>query len=146
MDLIKLQSNLSKLDVVDLAYSILDDMSDFIADLNRKRLAEKGEDSNSNDIGDYSEFTVRMKDLFGKGVGAITDHVTGYNTVESHRKIFASVVGDQLIVDTPTSQWQDFEERFNNDEILGLTKDEQKIVVDEFNKRFIPALENEILQ
>ena len=38
MDVEKLYKNVSTIDVVDMGYRILDDMSDFIADLNRKRL------------------------------------------------------------------------------------------------------------
>jgi hypothetical protein len=146
MDLITLQSNIAKLDVVEMGYNILDDMSDFIADLNRKRLAEKGEDSNSNNIGDYTETTVILKEAFGRGIGKITDHVTGYNTGESHKNIFASVISDELIVDTTTSQWEEFEDHYNNKEILGLTVKEMQLVSKEFDKRFFKELESAILR
>lgn len=146
MDLVKLQKNLSSLDVVDLAYTILDDMSDFITDLNKKRLSETGKDSNDSSIGDYTEYTTILKEQFGSGIGAITDHVTGFSTGESYKSMFASAVGNELIVDTTTSQWQDFEEHYNNDAILGLTPKEQVLVREEFLKRFYPLLYGKILQ
>lgn len=146
MELKSLHTNLKKLDVVDLAYKVLDDMSAFITDLNKKRLSETGKDSDGNSIGDYTEYTTILKDEYGSGIGAITDHVTGYNTGESYRSMFSSVISDELIVDTTTPQWSLFEEHFNNTAILGLTDSEIKIVQTEFNNRFIPLLYESILR
>jgi len=144
MDLIRLQSNLSKLDVVDLAYTILDDMSDFIADLNRKRLAEEGKNSDGVDLFPYADLTIELKQKYGKGIGRITDHTTLFDTGALHKSIFASVISDELIVDATDPKTDELEDKYG--EFLGLTAKEIELVHNEFIKRFIPALENAILR
>lgn len=126
MGLESIHKNLKTIDTIDIMAHVLDDLSDFIADLNRKRLIETGTDSNDNNIGEYTEFTTIIKETFGVGFGKITDHVTGFGTGESHKGIFSSVIGDELIVDTPGKNWPDFEDHFNNKQVLGLTKKEIK--------------------
>jgi len=138
MDLIKTHNILSKLDVEQLAYSIIDDMSVFIADLNRKRLAETGKDSNDNDLQDYSEVTVFLKSKFGKGIGSIVDHTTLFNTGNYHKSIFSEVDGDKLVIDASDSKTGELENKYPDN--LGLTDKEQTLVKEEFETRFTKAL------
>ena len=144
MDLVKLHTNLKSIDVVDIAYIILDDMSNFIADLNRKRLIDSGEDSNNSSIGEYSDTTIFLKNEFGQGFGQITDHVTWYSTGDLHKSIFSSVIGDELIVDATDPKLDELEDHYNNKEVLGLTDKELVLVKNEFLKRFWPKFNEQI--
>jgi hypothetical protein len=138
MDLIALDSNLKKLDVVDLTVSIFDDMEEFIADLNREQLAKYG----VNDDGDslepeYAEDTIWSKQR-KSGTASITGHVTLFNTGDLHESIFSMISGDELILGSHDEKVGQLTTKYG--EFLGLTKENQEKVRVEFLKRFEPAL------
>jgi len=144
MDLQRLQSNLSKLDIVDLTVEILDEMEVFIADLNRSQLADEGVNDEGANLGDYSGVTVWIKEMYGRGTGSITDHVTLYDTGALHKSIFSSTDGKVLTLDSKDSKVDELEIKYGN--FLGLTKDSQSKVKEEFLKRFEIKFYGSILQ
>lgn len=108
----------------------------FITDLNRKRLAEKGEYVDGEKIRtfasfgphSYSTFTIIEKEQ-KSGVAGITDHVTAYDTGEFHKsfalkveKTFAEVVADQ-------QKLAQLSENLDIDGLLGLNESDKQILL-----------------
>lgn len=144
MELEKLYSNLSKLDVVDLAISILEnDLGEFIADLNRKQMADKGQRSDGSQLSpEYTDLTEWFK-RFKSGTAAITSHVTLFDTGELHKSIFTSIISDSLVLDSNDWKVSDLTDKYG--EFLGLTDESISELNDKFYPIFIEKLENEIL-
>ena len=145
MDLQRLYNNVNNLDVVDLAISIFEtELSEFIADLNRKQMADKGQRSDGSQLTpDYSEFTELMKRYKG-GTSGITSHVTLYDTGELHKSIFAQVIGKDLILDSKDWKVSDLTEKYG--EFLGLTPESIIYLKEKFMPIFIQKLNDRILQ
>jgi len=143
MDLVKLHSNLKQLDVVDLAIEILDELEDFIADLNRSQMYDKGQRSDGSDISpDYTALTVELKERFGSGKGKRTDHVTLYDEGSFHKSIFSSVTIDKIVLDASDNKTDELLGKYG--EVLGLTDESIEKLKAEFNKRFWPRFKNAI--
>lgn len=145
MDLDKLYSNLSRLDVIELAIDILEnDLSKFIADLNGAQLAEKGQREDGSELSpDYSPVTELLKRP-RSGIAGITSHVTLYDTGNLHKSIFASVISDSLVLDSNDWKVSELTEKYG--EFLGLTPESIKLLVEKFNPIFVKRLEDAVLQ
>ena len=144
MNISQLHSNLKKLDVVDLAVEVLEELDKFISDLNRNQMAQDGQRSDGTQLDpDYSPFTVDIKSEKGRGIGSITDHVTLYDSGEMHKSIFSTVTVDELILDSNDSKIDDLTAKYGT--FLGLTDESIKKLQVEFNKLFIPKLYAAIL-
>lgn len=144
MDLIKLQGNLAKLDVIDIAVQIFDDMDSYIADLNRVQLVAGQNDEGEFLQPEYADITTWLKQMYGKGTGSIIDRVTLYDTGDLHKSIFSSMDGKVLTLDSKDGKVDELEAKYGN--FLGLTKQSQELVKDEFLKRFEIKLSDAILQ
>lgn len=145
MDLDKLYSNLSNLDVIDICVEIIEnDLSEFINDLNRKQMADKGKRSDGSQLSpeytDLTEWFKRQK----SGTAAITGHVTLFDTGDLHKSIFSGIVSDSLVLDS--NDWKVSELTQKYGEFLGLTDESIKLFQDKFNPLFIEKLESAILQ
>lgn len=146
MDLNQLYRNLKKLDVEKLAIKILNtkEFRVFMADLNRSQLADKG----VNDDGDklepeYTEVTNIIKTASGSGTGAITSHVTLFDTGELHKSIFATV-DEEISLSSHDSKVPELSAKYG--EFLGLTEESLKKVQEKFNPVFIEKLNESILR
>lgn len=135
MDLVRLQKNIAALDVVDLAVEILDEMSVFIADLNREQMASGIRGDGSDITPEYTFVTKDIKDR-KSGLASVIDHVTLYDTGAFHKSVVAQIFPDEVILDATDPKLSDLEEKYGK-EILGLTEENQKKV----RYKFLPMFE-----
>lgn len=136
-------NGLKSLDVEAVAIDILLDMSEFIADLNRAQLSEKG----VNDEGvrlspEYADIT---KDLKSRktGIASIIEHVTLFDKGDLHESITADIYGQDLVLDATDWKLDDLESKYGN--FLGLTNESIEKVKEEFQKRFSKELNRLLL-
>ncbi len=80
--------------------SIIAENKDLISDKVADQIGRTGLDGNGDRItldgGEYTDFTVRYKQEHGKGLGAVTDRVTLYQTGELYRMIETEVTIDEV--------------------------------------------------
>jgi hypothetical protein len=135
MNLDKLYSNIKSVDLWDIAADIIEnDLSDFIADLNRSQMADKGQRSDGSLL--KPDYTYLTKDIKSdkSGTSGIIEHVTLYDTGELHKSIFASLPQKSLILDSEDWKVEDLTEKYG--EFLGLT--DESIL--QLKERFEPLL------
>lgn len=145
MSIENIYNNLKRLDVVALAIDILEnDMAEFIANLNRKQMAEKGQRSDGSQLSpDYENITKDIKSR-KSGTAGIYEHVTLFDTGDLHRSIFTSIIGDSLVMDSNDWKVSDLTDKYG--EFLGLTDESQNELRAMFMPIFIKRLEDAILQ
>ena len=139
MGLITLYEKWSKIDFLDLAGETLLEMDEFIADLNRKQLAE-GKRSDGSDIEpEYSGLTEVLK-RSKSGLSGVTSHVTLYDTGAFHESIIADIYSGSLILDATDGKTNELIEKYT-DKILGLTEESITILQNEFRPKYIANIE-----
>ncbi|MDP4264928.1 MAG: hypothetical protein Q8941_20535 [Bacteroidota bacterium] len=83
---------------------IVENNTDAIAELQKQQMAD-GVDSDGNDTQlkdngawnfGYRPFTIKQKEKYGSGLGAVTDRVTGYMTGELYDKLAVKMTGDEF--------------------------------------------------
>lgn len=108
----------------------------FIAELNRKRLRERGEYVNGKKISTFASFASHVYSIFTiikkgerSGTAGVTSHVTAYDTGGFHKsfalkveKTFAEVVADEQKLAL-------LSENINIEGLLGLTTDDKQILL-----------------
>lgn len=119
MDLSKLHSNLKQLDVVDIMVDSLEDIDEFIADLNRTQLTQGLRDDGSSIEPEYSALTEVLK-RSKSGTAGITSNVTLFDTGQFHKSIFTSIFPDEIVLDSKDSKLNKLEDKYQS--ILGLTE------------------------
>lgn len=130
-------ANLSKIDFIDLASEVLLGMDKFIADLNRKQLAEGKRSDGSNITPEYKTITKILKsDL--SGLAGVIDHVTLYSKGDLHKSITADIYSEKLVLDATDSKTPELLEKYG--EWLGLTEESLVILRKEFLPRYVKAL------
>lgn len=120
MGLAEINSNLKKMDTVDIMVDVLDELSEFIADLNRSQLASGKREDGSDIEPEYTSLTEILKRP-KSGLAGVTSHVTLFDTGQFHKSIFASVFSDEILLDSKDSKLGKLESKYKN--ILGLTKE-----------------------
>ena len=123
MDLISLRNNLKSYTVVDAMVDTLDELEDFIADLNRNQLAEGKRDDGSDLSPEYKDITKDIKSR-KSGLAGEIDHVTLFDTGALHKSIFSSVSYPEIILDSKDPKLGELEGKYQN--FLGLTKESIK--------------------
>ena len=133
MNLNQLYSNLKGLDIWQIVTDIMEnDLDDFIADLNRKQMAEKGQRADGSKLTpDYANVTKSIKSD-KSGIGGIYEHVTLFDTGELHKSIFTSVIGKSIIMDSEDWKVSDLTDKYG--EFLGLTPES----IDKLKEKFLP--------
>ena len=142
MDLERIYNNVKTLDVVDLAVDIFESLDEFIADLNRSQLADKGiRPDGSNITPEYSTVTELLKRP-KSGTAGITSHVTLYDSGSFHKSIVASIYPDEIVMDATDSKTNDLLDKYG--EVLGLTEENKQKLKDKFlpifEKRFYESI------
>lgn len=139
MELEKLYSNLSQLDLVTLALDILEnDLGEYIADLNRSQLADKGVGSDGSALTpEYSGLTEIMKQR-RSGTAGIISHVTLFDTGELHNSIFVTAIGDSILLDSKDSKVLELTQKYG--EFLGLTPES----IEALQVKFMPIFEQKM--
>ena len=93
---------------------IVDGNLETYVDLQRQQMID-GKDSDGQDVlleGDgYQPATIEQKQKYGQGYGAITDHVTRYDTGALSQSLQAQMQGDEVLIDSPVEYWNDLEAR-----------------------------------
>lgn len=103
MALDQLQQFINSLDAFDFESSlssVIVTNKDVISDKVAEQLGSTSLDGDGNQVlldgGGYADATIRYKQDFGQGLGAITDRVTLYQTGELYRMINTEVVVDEV--------------------------------------------------
>ena len=136
MGLITLYEKWSKIDFLDLAGETLLEMDEFIADLNRKQMDEKGVRADGSKITpEYKEITKLIKDSKGQTISHVTLHDTG----DFHSSIFADIKSGSLIMDATDSKTSKLLEDYG--EVLGLTEESITVLQNEFRPKYIANIE-----
>jgi len=98
-----LKDFIDTLDAFDFEVSmsgIILDNKDVISNMVAEQLGSTSLDGNGNPVtldgGGYADSTIRYKQEFGQGLGAITDRVTLFQTGELYRMIDTEVVIDEV--------------------------------------------------
>ena len=95
---------------------IVDDNHEVIVQLERDQLSE-GIDKDGNPRNDsYAPMTIALKNEYGKGLGAVTDHVTFYMTGTLYESLFYKSDGEEFTVTSPLETYDKMIERIGEDE------------------------------
>jgi hypothetical protein len=138
MGLLAFSEKWLKLDFMEIAEQTLLEMDDFIADLNRKQLAE-GKRSDGSDITpEYSGLTELLKRP-KSGLSGVTSHVTLFDTGSFHKSIVADIYSGSLILDATDGKTSELMEKYN-EKILGLTKESIIVLRNEFYPKYITKI------
>lgn len=139
MGLLQLSERWSKIDFIDLAGDVLNDMSDYIAELNRNQMESKGIRADGTDIDPlYTELT----DFIKTRKGQRTDHVTLKDSGSFHNSISADIYGTELILDASDSKTSDLIDKYG--EVLGLTDESIMLLRAKFMPLYIQAIQNKL--
>lgn len=127
LDLKNLESimkGLSSFNARDEVERIVDENNEVLVQLERDQLSE-GIDKDGNPRADsYAPMTVAIKNEYGKGIGAITDHVTFYMTGSLYESLFYKSEGDEFEFTSPLPTYDKMIERIGEDE-FGLSPDKR---------------------
>ena len=145
MNLDALYSNLKSIDLWGIATDIIEnDLGDFIADLNRAQMADKGQRSDGSLLKpDYTNVTKDIKSDKG-GTSGIIEHVTLYDTGELHKSIFASMPQKSIILDSEDWKVDELTEKYG--EFLGLTDESIMKLKEKFEPLFLDKVYEQILR
>jgi len=95
---------------------IVDENQEVLVQLEREQLIE-GIDKDGNERSDsYAPMTINIKELYGQGAGAITDHVTFYMTGELNESLYYAVDGDEFSFRSPLPTYDKMIERIGEEE------------------------------
>ena len=152
-DIERLYNNVNKLDINDIFYSLWSDnkVQNYIIDLNTEgettsQLYNLGIDAEGNVIGsgNYAPSTIDYK-LFGSGDSRI-DHITLKDTGDFYEtfKVKPNKKGFELTANPNKDDDNLFE--IYGKEIVGLTKDNQKLLIGFIESDFNKELEKRLLQ
>jgi hypothetical protein len=125
-----IMQGLSAFSAHDEVERIVDDNNEVLVQLERDQLSE-GIDKDGNPRADsYAPFTVKMKDIYGQGIGKITDHVTFYMTGSLYESLFYKSEGDEFEFTSPLPTYDKMIERIGEDE-FGLSPDKRLYFAEE---------------
>jgi len=138
MGLLSFSEKWLKLDFMEIAEQTLLEMDEFIEDLNRKQLSEKGVRADGTKI--TPEYTFNTKDNKSdkSGIAGIIDHVTIYNKGDVHASIIADIYQGSLIMDATDPKVPDLLDKYG--EWLGLTKESIILLRNEFWPKYITKI------
>ena len=109
---------------------IIESNTDVLVQLQRDQLSE-GIDKDGNERSDsYARETISYKQEYGKGIGAITDHVTFYMTGSLYESLYFSQAGDNFNIVSPLETYDKMIERITEEE-YGLSPDKRLYFAEE---------------
>lgn len=126
---------------------IITDNVDELEQLQREQMAS-GKDSHGNDTtldgAGYAPYTMLYKSLYGEGIGADTDKVTGYMTGDLYSRLKAVVSGTDVNIESDVPYFLDLLKR-TGEQWTGLDEEKRKefasnIVLPAIKDRFTAAL------
>ena len=148
-DFDRLLGNIQKLDLNDIFLSMWrrNDVQDYIIELNTEgektsQLFELGVDSQGNRLGDYSGFTKNIKASKGQRI----DHITLKDTGEFYKsfKVTPNKKGFRISAN-PNKEDNNLFDDFGID-IVGLTKENVKLLLDFIEPMFSKEFEKRLFQ
>lgn len=124
---------------LEICQSSIEETKEAYLELNASQLA-RGVDKNGDPITldghGYTPFTKDLKEKYGSGIGAITDHVTLYMTSAMYKSESLGVQGRDIALSFNTAYSDEILAR-TGDEVLGLNVDSRE---DYIHGPFIAAL------
>ena len=133
MDLTNLENiinGLSTFSAHDEVDRIIEENNDVLVQLERDQLSE-GISKDGNQRSDvYAPFTVAMKSMYGKGIGAVTDHVTFYMTGSLYESLYYKQSGDEFEFTSPLETYGKMKKRIGEDE-FGLSPEKRLYFAEE---------------
>ena len=148
-DIERLYNNVNKLDINDIFYSLWSDnkVQNYIIDLNTEgettsQLYNLGIDAEGDSLGEYSPYTIQFK----VDKGQRFDHITLKDTGDFYEtfKVKPNKKGFELTANPNKDDDNLFE--IYGKEIVGLTKDNQKLLIGFIESDFNKELEKRLLQ
>ncbi|MBX3253916.1 MAG: hypothetical protein KF862_07210 [Chitinophagaceae bacterium] len=125
-----LREVLRNLDVTAVAVKSVSDTTGSYADLNAEQMSQGLRADGKEIIPSYRPLTIRMKQLFGKGLGSITDRVTLYNEGDFYKGIRTDVKGLNVVTTSEDPKRQGLEEKYGD--IFGLSPRFKQEYVEEY--------------
>lgn len=139
MGLRELYSKWAKIDFLALAEKTLLEMDEYIAQLNRNQLSDKGVRADGTDITpEYTELTELLKRP-KSGISGITSHVTLYDSGSFHKSIVADIYQGKLLLDATDSKTNELIDKYG--EVLGLTKESIVLLQEKFRPIYVANIE-----
>lgn len=147
MQLDALINNLSAFSFEQEQQSIVHENLDLLSDMQKQQFAEgkdgKGEDilllDNAKHGYGYRPFTIQQKQLFGEGLGRVTDRVTFFMTGELYSQVFARMNNNQFDIASHVEYWSTLIRRVQK-EVNELNEDNrrffgEKVIIPEISER-----------
>lgn len=127
-----------------VAAQTIEETKEAYLELNASQLA-RGVDKNGDPITldghGYTPYTKDLKEKYGSGIGAITDHVTLYMTGAMYKSEALGVTGNDIALNFNTEYSDEVLER-TGDTVLGLNADSRE---DYIHGPFVEALRQKIV-
>lgn len=127
MDLTNLENiikGLSSLNTHDEVERIVDDNNEVLVQLQRDQLSEGIDITGNERVDHYAPMTIAIKNEYGRGLGAVTDHVTFYMTGSMYESLFYKSEGDEFAITSPLETYDKMIDRIGPDK-FGLSPEQR---------------------
>lgn len=121
-------------DVDKISVKVVSDTSESYSDLNAEQMSQGLRADGNEIIPSYRPLTIRMKQLFGKGLGRVTDRVTLYNEGDFYRGIKTEVKGLRIETTSTDAKRQTLEDKYGD--IFGLSPQFKQEYIEEYVRPF----------
>lgn len=143
MDLTNIENiikGLTSFDTKEEVEKIIENNSEVLVQLQRDQLSEGVDITGNERIDHYAPFTIMEKNLYGKGLGAVTDHVTFYMTGSLYESLYFKQAGEQFEITSPLETFDKMVDRIKPDK-YGLDEEKrlyfaQQKLLPEFAQKF----------
>ena len=114
----------------DEVVKIIDDNHDVLVQLQKDQLSEGIDNTGQQRKDAYTPFTIAEKNMYGQGLGAVTDHVTFFMTGSLYESLFYKIEGDEFAITSPLETYDKMVERVT-DEKFGLSPEQRLYFAEE---------------
>lgn len=131
-DAVDMLESLRALDITAVAARSIEENEEVIADMMAARLA-RGKRADGTDIlPDYKPITIAIKEETGVGLGAVTDHVTLFQTGAHYQELYADVQGEVIEYGSKDSKSEKLQKKYDTarGSIYGIDTDDRENLVE----------------
>lgn len=133
MDLTNLENiinGLTSFNTKEEVEKIIEDNNEVLVQLQRDQLSEGVDITGNERVDYYAPMTMAIKNEYGKGLGAVTDHVTFYMTGSLYESLFFKQSGDDFQITSPLETFDKMIDRISPDK-YGLDEEKRKYFAEE---------------
>lgn len=138
MGLLQFSEKWLAIDFMNIAADILNELDDYIADLNRQQLSDGLRADNGDINPPYTNFTKNIKSN-KSGLSGVIEHVTLYDTGDFHKSILTNIISGSIVLDATDGKADELVGKYGN--IIGLNDDSIKKLQIKFRPIFIERIE-----